>query len=139
MELSQCDVITISMVSYEPQFKLKTFPHAPSLHPPPPAPPPFPWTQKETSPSPDSAFSQSVKLLPRRVGDFMVVPAAPLLVAPSGAARSRWTSVSKRSQSLPANPTHLFLQQFNCDVIGWCLPLHNTTLKKSVFNDLIRD
>lgn len=105
------------------------------LSPVPLTPPPFPplphsslaWTQRETSLGPDSAFSQSVKLLPRRVGGFYSRPGG------SSAGGPQWSRevtvdqcVSRRSQSLPANPTQLFLQQFSCDVIGLCLPLRNT-------------
>lgn len=65
--------------------------------------------KKKKSLSSDSAFSQSVRLLPWRVLDLKFVPAVPLLVAPTGGVRSQWTRVSKLSQSLHRNPTRLFL------------------------------
>lgn len=61
------------------------------------------------APSSVSALSQPVRVLPWRLLDLKFVPAVALLVAPTGRARSQWTPVSKLSQSLHRNPTHLFL------------------------------
>lgn len=108
------------------------------LTPPPkrdPSPPhsPLPWPQRETSLRPDSGFSQSVKLLPRRVGDFM---AAPLLVAPSGAPRSRWTSVCGRVHRASLQIPHNYF--YNDFTRCLCCGIQNLKKKKIVINDLLR-
>lgn len=89
-------------------LKCDTFSH------PPPPPPPCSFffscrKEEKKAPSSDSALSQPVRMLPWRVLDLKFVPAVPLLVAPTGGARSQWTRVSKLSQSLHRNPTRLFL------------------------------